>query len=289
MVTSDDGARTSLVKLVQHVFNHRDGLITPLHYNELAERIGRMNKHGLGHGHGMGVVLGKMGHLLKSLEGEWGEEIPHIQSLVVNKSGALKDLPDNGIKEFWPDYPVMSQVEKANRTSIEHQRIVAFGSRWNDVLTLLGLPPVTASSQPIPGIVHLGAGGESERHRLLKEFVRNNPELVGAASDWQCFVEYPLPSLDQIDILFKCSNACIAVEVKSAVSDCMPSDYERGLFQTVKYGALLAAMSRVVGYAIAPDIKTVLVLESRLPAQFRSLAETLGVKILENVKLPNIV
>ena len=70
MTDNDKHARASLSKLVEHVFNHRDGLIEPLHYSQLAQRISRVNKHGAGHGHGMGNVLGKMGHLLKDIEGE---------------------------------------------------------------------------------------------------------------------------------------------------------------------------------------------------------------------------
>lgn len=84
MTANDEHARASLSILVEHVFSHRDGLIEPLFYSQLAERIGRLNKHGQGHGHGMGNVLGRMGRLLNDVEGEWGEGIPHIQSLVVN-------------------------------------------------------------------------------------------------------------------------------------------------------------------------------------------------------------
>jgi len=85
-------------------------------------------------------------------------------------------------------------------------------------------------------------------------------------------------------VVFKSADACIAVEVKSAISDSFPSDYERGLFQTVKYGALLAAMARSGDYDIPSQIKIILVLESRLPEEFRVLAKELGVTILENVK-----
>ena len=85
-------------------------------------------------------------------------------------------------------------------------------------------------------------------------------------------------------MVFKSADACIAVEVKSAISDSFPSDYERGLFQTVKYGALLAAMARSGDYDIPSQIKIILVLESRLPEEFRVLAKELGVTILENVK-----
>ena len=115
-------------------------------------------------------------------------------------------------------------------------------------------------------------------------FVRANPELVGAGNDWQTFLEYPLPSLDEIDVVFKSAYALIGVEVKSRISDSFPSDYERGLFQTVKYRALLEAMARSANYGIPAEIKIILVLETRLPAEFRELANRLGVSVLENVK-----
>ncbi len=284
MTAHDEQARASLSKLVEHVFNHRDGLIEPLFYSQLAKQIGRLNKHGEGHGHGMGNVLGRMGHLLKDIEGEWGEGIPHIQSLVVNMTGKLKNLPDEGIKEFWPEYPAMSYVEKTNKTRIEHQRIVDFGSRWNDVLKRLGLPEISASSQTKTKTAFFGKGGESESHKRLKFFVRDNPDLAGAGRDWQAIVEYPLPSLDEIDVVFKSNDIIIGVEVKAAISDAFPLDYERGVFQTVKYGALLEAMARSGNHGIPTEIKMILLLESRLPAEFSSLASQLAVNVIENIK-----
>jgi hypothetical protein len=285
-MTNEDAARASLLKLVEHVLNHSDGLIQPLYYNQLAEVIGRLNKHGDGWGHGMGNVLSKMGQLLKNINGKWGERVPQLDSLVVNMTGPLKDLPDDGIKEFWPDYPKLTKEEKRYRTRIEHQRIVAFGSRWNDVLRQLGLPEVTKvapDNQTRNSTGAFGGGGESEDHKRLKKFVHDNPELVGAKNDWEPILEYPLPSLDLIDVVFKSADAWIAVEVKSAISDRCPDDYERGLFQTVKYGALLEAMARCGRYGTPSQIKVILVLESRLPAEFRSLANVLGVTILENI------
>jgi hypothetical protein len=114
--THQQQARSSLSQLVAHVFAHQNGPIKGLTYQELAFRIGRLNKLGKGHAHGMGQVLGVMGHLLQGLEGDWGEPIPHIQSLAINKSGKNRGLPDDGIKEFWPDYPQLTRPEKENRT-----------------------------------------------------------------------------------------------------------------------------------------------------------------------------
>jgi hypothetical protein len=227
----------------------------------------------------MGRVLGKMGHLLQGLEGEWGEPIPQIQSLVVQKTGNGKNLPDDGIREFWPDYPNMSHAEKEARTRIEHLKIVNFGSRWNDVLAKLNLPTVKVQDEAHFPKQFLGTGGESKQHKALKEFVRQHPELVDATSDWQSFIEYPLPSLDTIDVVFKSHEACISVEVKSAVSDAMPWDYERGLYQTIKYEALLKAMHRAGSHDVPSVIRSVLVLESSLPEQFKNIAQILGVAV----------
>jgi hypothetical protein len=232
----------------------------------------------------MGDVLGKMGHLLKDIEGEWGEPIPHLQSLVVRKSGPYKDLPDRGIREFWPEYPQLSRAEKINKVRVEYERIVEFGSRWNDVLAKLNLPKVLVhKSSPVTSR-SFGGSGESAQHKSFKEFVRQHPEIVGAQNDWEGFEEYSLPSLDQIDVVFKSSETCIAAEVKSTVSDNFPSDYERGLYQTIKYGALLKAMALDGNYSIPSTIKAVLVLESALPPQFRELARVLGVIVIENAR-----
>jgi hypothetical protein len=283
MTSAEQQPRDSLVKLVEYDFNHRDGLIIGVTYQQMATWIGRIDKNGVGHAHGMGGVLGRMGHLLQGLEGEWGEPIPHIQSLVVQKSGSFKGLPDEGIREFWPDYPEMSYAEKLNRVRIEHERIVSFGSRWNDVLSQLHLPTLVSSQFKETQAPVFGSGGESSRHRKLKEYVRRHPEIVGAEHSWDAFVEYPLPSGDQI-VLFKSTDSCISVEVKSSLSDIYPFDYERGLYQTIKYGALLRAMAKVGGNSIPSKVQSVLVLESTLPEQYRRLAIVLGVTIFEAVR-----
>src|SRR6266850_4892854 len=160
MTPIEQQARDSLYKLVQYVFDHREGLIQGVPYETLAAWIARVNRHGIGHGRGMGAVLSRMGRMLQEIDDEWGEEMPQLSSLVVRKSGPNQGLPDEGIQEFWPDYPKMSYAEKMNRVRIEHDRVVNFGSRWNDVLEQLGLPRVEAQSRqkPIPRV--FASGGE---------------------------------------------------------------------------------------------------------------------------------
>ncbi len=234
MKSHEQQARYSLAQLIAHVASHSNGPINGLTYQELAFRIGRLTKHGEGHAHGMGDVLLVMGRLLKELEGNWGEAIPHIQSLVIKKTGKNRGLPEDGIKEFWQDYPLLTRSEKENRVRLEYQKILAFGSRWADILDKLQIQPVTITVNRL----WFGEGSESEEHKALKRYVRDHPEIVGATTDWESIEEYSLPSLDEIDVLFRNDAACIAVEVKSTICDAFPIEYERGLYQTIKYRAL---------------------------------------------------
>ena len=281
-MNSGDQAKDSLVELVKHVLAHQGELLPGITYEQLAFRIGRLNKHGVGHGHGMGAVLGSMGRLLKGLEIGWGEPIPHIQSLVVKKTGANRGLPDDGIKEFWPDYPKLNRAEKEIKAQAEREKVAQFGSRWNAVLQRLNLPPV--APDPQEPVQEFGAGGESPRHKALKEFIRSRPDLVGVDEGAHAFTEYALPSLDTLDVLFKTRECWTAVEVKSAVSENVVGDYERGLYQVVKYPAILEAMKQDSRFSVPDKITVTLVLESTLPRDLKPLAARLEIKVIEGIQ-----
>lgn len=281
MITIPEYARLSLQQLIAHVFDHRHSYVPSIYYSELASRIGYFTSDGKAMSFAMGHVLSEMGKLFSDIESDWGEPIPHINCLVVSKSGPSKGLPEDGIEEFWPGYSEMTPVEKKNKVRLEYQRILAFGSRWNEVLKALNLPPIKVDSSQ----VSYGTGGESERHLLLKEYIRNNPQIVSHKEYPRSFIEYTLPSLDTIDVFFKSADACLAVEVKSSVSDNYPSDYERGIFQIVKYRSLLESMSRVGEYDIPSEIEAVLVLESQLPEKYSHLAKELDIRVIENVEV----
>ena len=132
----------------------------------------------------------------------------------------------------------------------------------------------------------MGRGtGESIHHLELKKAVRGNPELVGATKTWKSFVEFALPSLDLIDVLFLSVDACVAVEVKSRISS--EDDCTRGIYQTIKYGAILRAMHAAGHCDGRQNVTSLLVLESALTAKCRSLAQKLGVRLIENFNVPH--
>jgi hypothetical protein len=225
-----------------------------------------------------------MGHMLEHIQPDWQEPIPHIQALVVTKNGENQGIPDDGISEFWSGYDRLTRAEKENKAFAEWNVIGDFGSRWNLVLQQLDLPMIDIAPNPISIERMRGAGGESPAHQQLKEFVKQHPELVGVDGPAEAFTEYALPSLDTLDVLFKTPKCWTAVEVKSSVSDGVPSDYQRGLYQIVKYTALLQAMRTEPQYAVPPEIRVVLVLENTLPAHLHPLRDKLQVQVIEGIK-----
>lgn len=273
-------AEKCLIELVRHVFlfGRSVGGIT---YEELASRVGLLNRHGDPHPR-LANVLGKMGHRLEAVAQHFPEGVPHIQALVVSKTGKNRGIPDDGIKEFWRGYDRLSRTEKENKAFSEWREIADFGSRWNQVLQQLHLPTVTLRSSD--GSRSVRKGGESPEHKALKAFIKANPHLVAVESGAEAFEEYALPSLDTVDVLFKTSTRWTAVEVKSSVSDRTPGDYERGLYQTIKYKALLQAMQEDPKYSVPLDVRVILVLENSLPPALGELRDILRVQVIEEIK-----
>ena len=83
--------------------------------------------------------------------------------------------------------------------------------------------------------------------------------------------------------MFKSDRLWIGVEVKSKVSDRLPSDYERGLYQTVKYWAVMEAQARIGHPDAPPEVRVLLVLECELPVEYRQIAKALGAELREKV------
>jgi hypothetical protein len=122
----------------------------------------------------------------------------------------------------------------------ELQRIYSY-QRWHDVLDALALNPLRSGFHAIVAAAMSVHGEEIDRHRTLKEFVANNPEIVGlSASTAAGNTEFPLPSGDRLDVSFAKQRIWVAAEVKSLVSS--DADIARGLFQCVKYLAVMEAV-----------------------------------------------
>ena len=155
--------------------------------------------------------------------------------------------------------------------------------KWLDVLEALGLPRAAPlNSQLDPPTDYRGGPAESEAHERLKDYVSKHPRSVKlrqslAPGD----TEVVLPSGDKVDVLFQSENCRIAVEIKSRISN--ETDMRRGLFQCVKYRAILRACRSLEGGNYEAD--ALLALEDSLPKELIPVRNTLGVTVIENIRV----
>lgn len=263
-------ARRALPILVRQAFSKK-----PIFYDQIAFELEMPNPRNLNYVLGsIGTTLEEFGH-----RSEWGN-IPHIQSLVINRR--LK-LPGDGFQEFlaerFEQYRELSVEEKRSYLDAYWEEIYAY-PYWLNLLDQCKL--IYNSSEEIKIIKGAkcskkSGGGEGRRHFELKKFVVSNPELVGLpVGHPNGKPESPLPSGDRVDVMFKSKCYRLAVEVKSIISSI--DDISRGLFQCVKYRAVMEAER---GFKIGThNIDAVLVVEGGFPDRLRPLQHCLGVSVV---------
>jgi len=241
-------------------------------YEDLAAELGMPNPRNLNY------PLGCIGDELNRLSKKWRNEIPHIQALVVSKGTSV---PGKGFDPFLKDRG------KVWKTPVERKAIlktyiaeIANYPYWDEVLSELGLKSAASKIDDIIDKAMSLGGGEGPEHKALKEYVRSHPECVGLpAGSCKGSAEAALPSGDSIDVLFDRKDRIVAVEVKPAATPI--HDVTRGLFQCVKYRAVLQARADFEGDP--RQIAIFLVLGGGLPKALFALRNSLGVVVFEQV------
>jgi hypothetical protein len=280
--SNEEYAELVIPILVAHVFRQRDDVMRVLTYEDLAGLVQRLNKHDMPAARGMGGVLGTAMEMIEAAVPSI--DVPYLTTIVVLKTGEHAGLPDVGVRLRWPRYSTMTEDEKFAKVENEYARILRFGTRWNDVLVALGMDPIVLPEGEEASKAGGGwGGGESDEHKALKAYVMDHPELFGADANCERFTEYPLRSGDSIDVFFKSPDVWIGVEVKSIVSEGNDLDYQRGLYQVVKYEAVLRAQAKADLPSTAPTIKVFLALQAQLPNHHRDTALRLGIAVRETI------
>lgn len=246
----------------------------PITYMALSREMGI-------HHHVFSYPLGTVAEALQDLSQQWGEPVPALTSMVINQDTGRPGPGFGWAVAGMDDYPRMppwQQMVVANRAREECFHY----DKWAAVLAALGLSPAEQAVSPalVAAAAARGGVGEGDAHRCLKEFVAAHPTLIGLPrSTAPGTLEYRLPSADTIDVLFVRQGERVAVEVKAANAGAV--DILRGLFQCVKYEALLQAEQAVQGEPARG--RAVLVLEGTLPDTLVAARNTLGVVIFEGV------
>jgi hypothetical protein len=246
----------------------------PISYSGLAAELNMPNPRNLNY------VLGSVGATISAVSEDRTEPIPPIQALVINQGSRL---PGHGFDNFDPGKRMDQLTPRERRLAISRlfDEIYTY-PKWPDLLETLSLQPLDGSGDQLLGLpASQGGSGESEAHRRLKHWVAKNPQKVGVSSTrLKTAVEHPILSGDVLDVFFEGVRRWTAIEVKSSKS--LAGDLLRGIFQCVKYSAVLEAQAVATRRNI--DIQVKLALEDDLPADLRALSNQLGVNVIERVR-----
>ncbi|MBB6250460.1 hypothetical protein [Nitrospirillum iridis] len=245
-----------------------------------------------GWGHHVNVVVyghpaGAVGNACIEIEKEIGEKIPPLNALVVNaKSG----IPGTGC-----DYYLATYLDKNRSRSLTDAQRKAMAEetmeevwrfqKWDETLNRCGLKPIQGgipslhsnSPRKTPRKRGWSNEPESAEHQALKKWVAENPQVLGSKIPYRPGkTEWLFASADRVDVMFEHKDGCIAVEVKAANAN--NADLERGIYQCIKYQALLRAELKAEGKI--PNGSSLLITEAQLSSGLQALADLLGVRVV---------
>ena len=196
---------------------------------------------------GIGLPLGCVYSILEKLGKAENENIPNPNLLVNSKS---QGIPSDGLSWVLNGYEGKSYEKKEE-----------IKSQTSDI------------SKAFSG----GFGGEGEEHKALKNFIASNPSVLKHKIISKGETEHILLSGDRLDVFFKAENVAVEVKPKFSPED----DVTRGIFQCVKYKAVLEAESIIFGDY--KDAEIFLVIGGKLSPKNRKIANDLGIKVYENI------
>lgn len=123
--------------------------------------------------------------------------------------------------------------------------------------------------------VQQGGGQESAEHQALKHWIAVHPEELEDHGAFPTGVnEKLLSSGDRLDAYFDNGKQRLAVEVKT--SKCSEDELQRGVYQAVKYRAVLRAEQKAICHV--PNGEAVLVCTRAPAAETRALLKRLQVR-----------
>lgn len=231
----------------------------------------------------IGDVLGEIKDVLDEVTQKYGKQIPPLNALVQSKS---TKLPSDGFDYVIPNYSKLSPASKAGE--VAKLNLSAHEYDWDWVLEALELEPAKIFTETdikkLREKSYVGFGkGEGPEHKAIKEYIADHPESIGIKKKVVFKkTEYPLPSGDQLDVYFEFRNGNrMAVEVKPSTSP--NDDITRGIFQCVKYQAVMDAL-RTVEYGNYEN-ETCLVIGGKISEANRKLANDLGIEYIEQFKI----
>ncbi|MDE5829531.1 MAG: hypothetical protein K2H48_06035 [Duncaniella sp.] len=274
---NDGSATDNKIKLIIPILIKwaRESWNSPHYYSDIARAIGS-NPQSVGAW--LGLIWSHVIH----------PRFPYAPSLNALVCNQITHLPSDGLDYVFPKYSKSSWVEQ--KAFVAKANLAAHEYDWNPVLRELGLKQLDVL--PLTELIDYNnrvcfgkrlkkgeKGGESLFHKRLKQYIQDHPEKVGIIDEITFSnIEHTILSQDRIDILLATKDTTFAIEVKSEISN--DDDIVRGVFQAVKYKAVLEAQCKINGNT--NDVKSILVICRDLPELAGKMAKILDVTVIEN-------
>ncbi|MFZ3323724.1 MAG: hypothetical protein WA190_15230, partial [Usitatibacter sp.] len=235
---------------------------------------------GMPNARNLNFVLGSVGKSLKNLSKHWKNSIPPLQCVVVNKATGL---PGKGVGWFIGQSKFAKLSKKNQRQLLKDALYNVYAyRRWNEVLRILRLKPTQSNLEPlVDNAANFHGGGESAAHKKLKNYIAKHPTRIGLPSfPIEVTTEYCLPSADRVDVLFEYKTELVAVEVKP--EDAPTQDLVRGVFQCIKYQAVLESDQSIRRQPLL--VRTLLVVGGKLGRDLLELKNALRIDTIEGIR-----
>ncbi|WP_287156691.1 hypothetical protein [Euryhalocaulis sp.] len=239
----------------------------------------------------IGAVAGKLMDQIENVD----EDAPLINALITRSNG----IPGRGFGgyydrlwrpsggRYWENATRKQKLEIVEEIRAEVRQY----RRWDQVYRdLYGVDPkevilarkYTEKDGKPPETARRPGAGESPEHRNLKLWAAANPEALGLSETMVGTPEQGLLSGDRVDVLFTDGAKFVAVEVKSILSS--EDDWQRGIYQCVKYRAVVSALEKPLPVSVRTILLTELPLTPELKTRARELGVQLKVKNLNGAK-----
>jgi hypothetical protein len=207
--------------------------------------------------------------------------LPLINAIVIN---ARTKLPGDA---FLPEGTEDLTKDQYKLAFEAHRDEVFAHTGWNDLLRELGLSPIRKTPEDLNKegreyselLARRGGGREGEAHRLLKDYVADNPAVIGLDVQAPGRTEFGFISGDRCGIVFDLGRmGIVVVEVKDGEHD---GELVRGIYQSVKYRTLMTAQK---GQGEGYPVRALLVAYT-MPDYVAQLASRFGIDC-HQVSLP---
>ena len=260
----------------------------PITYGQLNEAVHALGEHSV-----MAIayrfVAGKIGDICQALAGEFTEDVPPLNAIIVNQNTTLPSYGVNGYlaRYFHMTARQIGQLSNKKRNDYARaamEKVFSYNG-WNQVRQRLGICEADLGEGkkdrgdpiPLPDPKDFATGPETDAHKDLKAWVAAHPGIFERYGKFRrASMEHRLASGDRLDVFFKNAEMHLAVEIKAnGASD---AEVQRGIYQCIKYRATLRAMQ--LAGSQPPNAQAVLVLDRRPSSVVAHLAGRLSVSII---------